>query len=148
MLVVRGGSVVDGTGGPARLGDVAVRDGRVVAVGDDAVAEAVGAGPLEELDASGLVVTPGFIDLHTHYDAQVLWDPTLGSSCWHGVTTVIGGNCGFSIAPARPEHHELLVGMLHDLEDMSSETLRAGIQWELTKPKRTLGYRRREWPRD
>src|ERR1700679_4100313 len=112
MLLVRGGSVVDGTGAPARPADVAVRDGMIVAVGPGAADEAAGAGPVEEIDASGMVVAPGFIDLHTHYDAQVLWDPTLASSCWHGVTTVIGGNCGFSIAPAAPEHHELLVGVL------------------------------------
>ena len=130
MLLVRGGSVVDGTGGPARTADVAIDDGLIVAVGTDAERTADGAGPVEEIDASGLVVTPGFVDLHTHYDAQILWDPTCSSSCWHGVTTVVGGNCGFSIAPAAPEHHELLVGMLHDLEDMSSETLRAGIAWE------------------
>jgi N-acyl-D-aspartate/D-glutamate deacylase len=126
-VAIRGGTVVDGTGSPARRADVLVTDGLIAAVGEDAIA---GVTLDDTIDAAGMVVAPGFIDLHTHYDAQVFWDPTLSSSCWHGVTTLIGGNCGFSLAPAAPEHRELLVGMLSDLEDMSPETLRAGISWE------------------
>ena len=82
------------------------------------------------LDAGGHVVSPGFIDIHTHYDAQVFWDPALSPSCWHGVTSVVAGNCGFSIAPVRPEHRELLVRTLQHVEDMSPDTLFAGVPWD------------------
>ena len=126
MLAIRGGFVIDGSGTPPFRADVLVDDDRIVGVGADATK---GVGDVASLDATGMIVAPGFIDLHTHYDAQVFWDNTLSSSCWHGVTTVIGGNCGFSVAPANPEHHQLLVGMLRDLEDMSPETLTEGINW-------------------
>jgi N-acyl-D-amino-acid deacylase len=126
VLAIRGGFVIDGSGAPPFRADVLVDEGRIVGVGDDVVKET---DEVSSLDATGMVVSPGFIDLHTHYDAQIFWDNTLSSSCWHGVTTVIGGNCGFSVAPAAPEHHQLLVGMLRDLEDMSPETLTAGIKW-------------------
>ena len=98
--VIRGGTVVDGTGAPGRRADVAVEGGRIVAVGENLHGD-------DELDAGGHVVAPGFIDIHTHYDAQVFWDPALTPSCFHGVTTVVAGNCGFSIAPTRPDDREL-----------------------------------------
>jgi len=122
-LVIRGGLLVDGTGSPGRLADVAVTDGVVSGIGPGLRAR-------RELDAGGLVVAPGFIDIHTHYDAQVFWDPALTPSSHHGVTTVIAGNCGFSIAPCRPEHRGLLGRTLQHVEDMDLATLEAGIPWD------------------
>ena len=97
-VAIRGGTLVDGTGAPGEVGDLAIRDGRIVAMG------AVSGTADESFDASGCVVAPGFVDIHTHYDAQVLWDRMLSISPWHGVTTVVMGNCGFGVAPTRPEH--------------------------------------------
>ncbi|HZP29174.1 MAG TPA: amidohydrolase family protein [Acidimicrobiia bacterium] len=122
-LVIRGGTVVDGTGAPGYVADVAIAGGRVAEIGSRLSAA-------RELDASGCAVTPGFIDIHTHYDAQVFWDPALTPSSWHGVTTVVAGNCGFSIAPCRPEHRSLIGRTLQHVEDMSLPTLEAGIPWD------------------
>jgi N-acyl-D-aspartate/D-glutamate deacylase len=122
-IVIRGGTVVDGTGAPGRLADVAIRDGRIAAIGS-------GLDGAQTLDASGCVVAPGFIDIHTHYDAQVFWDPALTPSCYHGVTTVVAGNCGFSIAPTRPEHRDVIARTLENVEDMNVDTLKAGIPWD------------------
>lgn len=122
-VVIRGGTVVDGSGGPGFDADVAVRDGVIVEIGEALTGD-------QELDASGCVVSPGFIDIHTHYDAQVFWDPDLTPSSHHGVTTVIAGNCGFSIAPVRPDGVGLLGRTLQHVEDMSLDTLLAGVPWD------------------
>lgn len=120
------GAIVDGTGAASYRGDIGIRDGRIVALGD--VSERAG----EVIDASGLVVAPGFVDVHTHYDAQVFWDPTLSPSCYHGVTTVFGGFCGFSIAPLSPETAAYLLPMLARVEGMPLESLQQGVPWDWT----------------
>ncbi len=122
-LVLRGGTVIDGTGQPAFGADVGIVGGRIAAMGKSLRGDAT-------LDAEGCVVAPGFIDIHTHYDAQVFWDPGLTPSCWHGVTTVVSGNCGFSLAPLQPRHRDLMIETLQNVEDMLPETLRAGVDWE------------------
>jgi len=122
-LVIKGATVVDGTGAPGFAGDVAVHDGRIAEVGPSLDGERV-------LDAVGHVVAPGFIDIHTHYDAQVFWDPGLTPSSYHGVTTVIAGNCGFSIAPVKPAGVGILGRTLQHVEDMSLATLEAGVPWD------------------
>ncbi|HZP30793.1 MAG TPA: amidohydrolase family protein [Acidimicrobiia bacterium] len=123
-LLVRGGTVVDGTGGPRRHADVAVDGGRITAVGD---LDATALDARRVLDADGLLVTPGFVDIHTHYDAQLHWDPTASPASWHGVTTVVTGNCGFTLAPARPGDVEWLLLMLSRVEGMSADALREGV---------------------
>jgi len=123
-LVIRGGTVIDGSGAPRRVADVAVLAGRISAVG------AVGGRGGREVDASGLCVCPGFIDLHTHYDAQYTWDPYATSSIWHGVTTTVIGNCGFAIAPCRPQDREVTLRTLVKVEGMSLKAMQAGITWE------------------
>ena len=122
-IVIRGGTLVDGTGAPGRTADVAVAGDRIVAIGS-------GLRGRRELDASGQVVAPGFIDIHTHYDAQVFWDRWLTPSAFHGVTTVVAGNCGFSIAPIRKELAPLLARTLQHVEDMSLDTLTVGVPWD------------------
>ena len=121
---IRGGCVVDGTGTPARQADVGIRDGRIVAIGQ-ADEEA-----RQEIDARGKVVAPGFIDLHTHYDAMVFWNGALSPSSCHGITTVVGGNCGFSIAPLSPDAGDYLMRMLARVEGMPLESLREGVPWD------------------
>ena len=123
-LTITGGTIVDGTGSPGLIGDVAVAEGRVVAMGPEA---AGGAESAATIDATGLVVSPGFVDIHTHYDAQVLWDRMMTVSPWHGVTTVVMGNCGFGVAPTRPDHRELIIRTLEKVEGMSASALRAGL---------------------
>jgi N-acyl-D-aspartate/D-glutamate deacylase len=126
-FVLRGGTVVDGSGAPGAPADVLVRDGVISTVG---VVSRSDARDATEVDVGGSVVAPGFIDLHTHYDAQVLWDPDLSPSSWHGVTTVVMGNCGFSIAPTTAEGREAIIGTLENVEDMAPEALREGVRWE------------------
>jgi N-acyl-D-aspartate/D-glutamate deacylase len=123
-LVVRNGTVVDGTGTPPVPGDVAVDNGRITAVGriDDK--------GQTEIDATGKLVTPGFVDVHTHYDGQITWDPTLTPSTWHGVTTVVMGNCGVGFAPVQPERREWLIGLMEGVEDIPGAALSAGIRWQ------------------
>ncbi len=123
-LLIKNGTVVDGTGAPRFRGDVAIANGKIAAVGK------VTDGAKQVIDASDLVVAPGFVDLHTHYDAQVFWDPLCTSSSWHGVTTVITGNCGFTLAPCRPEDQEYLMHMLAVVEDMPLPALKEGIPWD------------------
>jgi N-acyl-D-aspartate/D-glutamate deacylase len=136
-IAIRGGTVVDGTGAPGVAADVLVRDGRVAEIGTGLTAA-------RELDASGCVVAPGFIDIHTHYDAQVFWDPALTPSCFHGVTTVVAGNCGFTIAPTRPDGRETIALTLENVEDMNPETLGAGIPWDFeTFPEYLASVERR-----
>src|SRR5205814_8237386 len=116
--------VYDGLGSAARPGGVAVRDGRIVAVGADL-------GPARErVDAHGLALAPGIVDIHTHYDAQLTWDPYATPSTALGVTTVVIGNCGFTIAPCRPQHRNVIMRNLTHVEGMSLDAMRAGIQWD------------------
>jgi N-acyl-D-aspartate/D-glutamate deacylase len=123
-LVIEDARIIDGTGGPSRQGSVAVKDGRIVEVGG-----AAGQAARERVSAGGRVVAPGFIDPHTHYDAQVAWDPMLTSSSWHGVTTVVTGNCGVGVAPCRPEAREILMGDLVNVEAIPLDVMRTGIDW-------------------
>lgn len=124
-LKITGGTIVDGTGRPAYVGDVAIKDGVIVEVGP-----AVDGDASEVIDATGLVVTPGFVDIHTHFDGQATWDPVLEPSASHGVTTVVVGNCGVGFAPVRPGQETWLVELMEGVEDIPGTALHEGIQWE------------------
>ena len=117
-LVVRNGTVIDGSGAPGQQGDVAIADGRIVAIGR------IDQRGCEEIDAEGQIVAPGFVDAHTHMDAQVFWDELGSTSCYHGVTTAIMGNCGFTLAPASPEHRAMVVSNIEHAEDKNAHCLR------------------------
>ena len=123
-LVIRGGTVVDGSGGTPFVADVAVDGDRIVAVGKN-----LGAGR-DEIDASGKIVTPGFVDVHTHYDGQATWDAEMAPSSWHGVTTVVMGNCGVGFAPAKPDRHEWLISLMEGVEDIPGTALAEGMAWD------------------
>lgn len=122
-LIIRGGLLADGTGTTARKADVAIDNGIITEVGT------VTGTAKREIDAEGLLVTPGWVDIHTHYDGQVTWDPLLSPSCWHGVTTVVMGNCGVGFAPAKPDKHDWLIGLMEGVEDIPGAALAEGIQW-------------------
>jgi N-acyl-D-aspartate/D-glutamate deacylase len=126
-LLLRNAALIDGTGAPTRSADVAVSGDRILAVG--APGELRPDASTEVVDLDGLVLAPGFIDIHTHYDAQILWDGDLTPSCWHGVTSVVMGNCGFAVAPTRPEHRDVIVRTLENVEGMSMDALNVGIDW-------------------
>ena len=122
-LVIRNGTLIDGTGSERRRADLAIRDGRVVAVGE------VDEPATRTIDADGLLVTPGWVDVHTHYDGQVTWDEWLSPSCWHGVTTAVMGNCGVGFAPVHPERRDYLISLMEGVEDIPGTALAEGIDW-------------------
>src|SRR5207244_226709 len=122
-VVIRAGTVVDGTGAPARTADVAVGDGVITAVGR------IDERGRREVDADGLLVTPGWVDIHTHYDGQATWDPDVTPSSWHGVTTVVMGNCGVGFAPVQPGGEDFLIELMEGVEDIPGTALHEGIDW-------------------
>jgi N-acyl-D-aspartate/D-glutamate deacylase len=123
-LVIRGGLVVDGTGAEPYAADVAIDGGLITAVGQ------VSGKGREEIDAAGRIVAPGFVDIHTHYDGQATWDAEMGPSSWHGVTTVVMGNCGVGFAPAKPDRHEWLISLMEGVEDIPGTALAEGMTWD------------------
>ena len=123
-LKIINGTIVDGTGSPSYVGDIAIKDGVIVEIGS-----AVGGDARETIDATGLIVSPGFVDIHTHYDGQATWDPVLDPSASHGVTTVVVGNCGVGFAPVRPGKEEWLVELMEGVEDIPGTALHEGIEW-------------------
>ena len=123
-IVIRGGTIVDGTGAAAFAGDIAVDGGKIAAVGGKA-------GPGRRvIDANGLLVTPGWVDVHTHYDGQATWDPVLAPSSWQGVTTILFGNCGVGFAPVRPYHRDALIDLMEGVEDIPGPVLAEGLKWD------------------
>ena len=127
-MVIRNGTIVDGTGAAAFTGDIAIDGGRISAVAT-ATGSKIGPGR-QEVDATGLHVTPGFVDIHTHYDGQATWDSEMAPSSWHGVTTVVMGNCGVGFAPAKPDKHDWLIGLMEGVEDIPGTALAEGMTWD------------------
>jgi N-acyl-D-amino-acid deacylase len=123
-LVIRGGTIVDGTGGAPFTGDLAIDGGLITQIG------VVAAAGREEIDANGKIVAPGFVDVHTHYDGQATWDAEMGPSSWHGVTTVVMGNCGVGFAPAKKDKHDWLIGLMEGVEDIPGTALAEGMSWD------------------
>ncbi|MDZ7675461.1 MAG: amidohydrolase family protein [Acidimicrobiales bacterium] len=146
-VIIRNGTIVDGTGQPAFRGDVAIVDGTVVAVGPDLDTE-LPAGT-REIDATDLLVTPGWVDIHTHYDGQVTWDDVLAPTAWHGVTTIVTGNCGVGFAPAHPDRRDWLIGLMEGVEDIPGSALSEGIDWAWeTFPEYLDALEGRHWTMD
>jgi len=142
-LIITGGTLVDGTGTAARPADVAVDSGRITEVGT------VLGGATQVIEADGLLVTPGWVDVHTHYDGQVTWDSELAPSSWHGVTTLVMGNCGVGFAPARPDRHDWLIGLMEGVEDIPGTALAEGIEWEWESfPQYLDALEQRRWTVD
>ena len=138
-IVIRGGTIVDGSGKAGFAGDVAIEGDRITAVGGKQ-------GPgKREIDANGLLVTPGWVDVHTHYDGQALWDPLITPSCWHGVTTVMFGNCGVGFAPVKKEHRGALMDLMEGVEEIPNPVLAAGPEVGLGDVSRIHGCARPRW---
>ena len=129
-LCLTGATLVDGTGAPPRPADVSVDGGTITAVDPPGHGPRSGVGRV--FDAEGLVLTPGFVDIHTHYDAQATWDPALTPSSWHGVTTVVMGNCGVGFAPAALDRHEWLIDLMEGVEDIPGSAMTEGLTWGWT----------------
>jgi len=123
-LVIRGGEILDGSGRPAFRGDIGLQDGKIVEIG------ALGGKGHQEIDADGALVTPGFVDIHTHYDGQATWAERLSPSSHHGVTTVVMGNCGVGFAPVRESDHDLLIELMEGVEDIPGAALHEGLTWQ------------------
>ena len=126
-IVIHGGTVMDSNSSTHFIADVAVKDGKIAAVGP--IGGNVTGSGADEIDARGLSVTPGFVDIHTHYDGQAMWDSHLAPSSWHGVTTVVMGNCGVGFAPVRPDTQEKLVALMEGVEDLPGPCLNEGLDW-------------------
>ena len=128
-IIIRNGAVVDGTGSPARIADVGIAGDRIVEIAD-AADGGIAASARREIDATDRLVTPGFVDIHTHLDAQLAWDPIGTSSCWHGVTSVVMGNCGVTFAPCRPGDRATLAEMMESVEDIPADAILDGLAWD------------------
>ena len=123
-IIIKGGTVVDGTGAEPVTADVAISDGVIAAIGE------VSGDAKQIIDATGKTVTPGFIDIHTHLDAQIGWDPDMTPVSWHGVTTALIGNCGVTFAPCKPEDREFLASIMETVEDIPREAIMSGLPWD------------------
>ena len=143
-LIIRGGRLIDGTGAAARAADIAIDGDQITAVGD-----LTGANARRTIDADGALVTPGWVDIHCHYDGQATWDEVLAPSSWHGVTTVVMGNCGVGFAPARPDKHDWLIGLMEGVEDIPGTALSEGITWDWESfPEYLDALAKRSWTVD